>query len=229
MESGIHILYIDTATDIASIAISSNNELVVVRTSEESRNHAATINGMIEEVICEAGLQFKELSAIAVCAGPGSYTGLRIGLSTAKGLCYVLDKPLMMYNKLDLLCRQNINKNNKKYEHFVAVLRAREGEYFISAHAKNLDVVMEAKHVMAKDIFEALGKLPSVCLITECDDVNWNGMMTNLVQIEKSIKIDFAEWVKWGNADYIEKKFAHLANCEPDYLKDVYTVLRDFL
>jgi len=223
MGSGIHILYIDTATDVASIAISSNHKLVVLRTSEESRNHAATINGMIDETMKEAGLQFKELSAVAVCAGPGSYTGLRIGLSTAKGLCYVLDKPLMMYNKLDLLCRQNINKDNKKYEHFVAILRAREGEYFVSAHAKNLDIVIEAKHVMAEEIVSSIGKLASVCLITECDDVNWNAMITNLVQIEKNIKIDFGEWVKWGEADYIEKKFAHLANCEPDYLKDVYT------
>jgi tRNA threonylcarbamoyladenosine biosynthesis protein TsaB len=217
------ILYLDTCTDIAFVALSKGADLLAIRFSTETRNHAAGLNVMIEEVMQEAGLTFQDLNAIAVCAGPGSYTGLRIGLATAKGLCFALDKPLMLFNKLDLLCLQSIDKNNKKYENYVAVLRAREAEYFISAHNKNLDVVIAPQHVNETELLSLLQSLNAIYLISDCIESNENNRFTTVVQIEKNIKININAWISIALSQCKAQNFAPLSSSEPFYLKDVYT------
>lgn len=93
--SNHHILQIETATPVCSVALSTNGETRVFRDINESNIHATRLTLLIAEVLQEAGLGFKDLTAVAVSKGPGSYTGLRIGVSTAKGLCYATDLPLI--------------------------------------------------------------------------------------------------------------------------------------
>ena len=90
-----YILHIDTSTDIGTIALSGDGRILSYLRTTETRNHAGVINNMIERVISDMKITLEQLSAISVCAGPGSYTGLRIGVATAKGLCYALNKPLI--------------------------------------------------------------------------------------------------------------------------------------
>lgn len=90
------ILAIETATKLCSVAVGRNGVLLASRDLEsEKLAHAEKVNVFIAEVLEEAGLSMQQLDAIAVGTGPGSYTGLRIGLSAAKGLCYALDKPII--------------------------------------------------------------------------------------------------------------------------------------
>lgn len=91
-----YILHIESATKVCSVALSGNGELISLREEHsESYSHSSLITRYIKEVVDEAGLKMNDLSAVAVSMGPGSYTGLRIGVSTAKGLCYGLDIPLI--------------------------------------------------------------------------------------------------------------------------------------
>lgn len=89
------VLCIETATSVCSVALAKDNTLIASRESNQKNVHASLVSVFIDETIREAGLNFKDLDAIAISKGPGSYTGLRIGVSTAKGLCYALDIPLI--------------------------------------------------------------------------------------------------------------------------------------
>ena len=95
------ILCLETATQICSVALCRDGEVISLRESIDHNSHSALITIFIEEVMKEGGYRLKDLDAIAVSKGPGSYTGLRIGVSTAKGLCYSLDKPLLAIETLE--------------------------------------------------------------------------------------------------------------------------------
>lgn len=97
------ILSIETGTDICSVALSQDGELLSLRESEEGRDHAQKLATYIEEVFEQNNIDADELSAIAIGMGPGSYTGLRIGTSVAKGLCYGASKPLIAVSSLQSL------------------------------------------------------------------------------------------------------------------------------
>ena len=97
------ILAIETGTDICSVALVRDGELVALRESDEERNHAKKIGVFVDELLRESGVSADELDAVAVSKGPGSYTGLRIGVSFAKGLCYGQNIPLVAVGSLDSL------------------------------------------------------------------------------------------------------------------------------
>lgn len=97
------ILSIETGTDICSVALSNDGELMALRESSEGRDHAKKVAIFVDELLKETGVQPADLDAIAVGKGPGSYTGLRIGVSFAKGMCYALNIPLISVGSLDAL------------------------------------------------------------------------------------------------------------------------------
>lgn len=94
------ILCLETSTAVCSVALVENGNVVALRESLDGQNHAEKITVFIDEVMREAGIEYKDLDAVAVSKGPGSYTGLRIGVSTAKGLCYAIEKPLIAIDTL---------------------------------------------------------------------------------------------------------------------------------
>ncbi len=94
------ILNIETATGVCSVAVALNGEVIASRHDNSGQSHAKLLTTFIEECIHDAGSTLKNLDAIAVSKGPGSFTGLRIGVASAKGLCYALDKPLISVNTL---------------------------------------------------------------------------------------------------------------------------------
>jgi tRNA threonylcarbamoyladenosine biosynthesis protein TsaB len=99
-----HILHIETATRNCSVAIAQDGQLLVCREiAEEGYSHAEKLHVFIEETLAQANLTYNDLSAIAVSQGPGSYTGLRIGVSAAKGLCFALGIPLIAVDTLAVL------------------------------------------------------------------------------------------------------------------------------
>ena len=98
------ILNLETATKTCSVALSRDGKVVAFKElTSDNYSHAEKLNGFIEDVLFEAALKINELEAVAVSAGPGSYTGLRIGTSTAKGICYGLEIPLISINSLKAL------------------------------------------------------------------------------------------------------------------------------
>lgn len=97
------ILCIETGTDVCSVGIAKDGELISLRESDEGRDHARKVGVFVDELLHETGIAPDDLDAVSVGKGPGSYTGLRIGVSFAKGLCYGLQKPLVAVGSLDAL------------------------------------------------------------------------------------------------------------------------------
>jgi tRNA threonylcarbamoyladenosine biosynthesis protein TsaB len=108
------ILCMDTATSVCSVALAKNSKVLSVRESTEEKAHASYLGVFIEQVLHDAAMNINQLDAVAVSKGPGSYTGLRIGVSTAKGICYGADIPLISVETLQIMaygmCREVVNE-----------------------------------------------------------------------------------------------------------------------
>lgn len=136
------ILSIETATKLCSVALARDGQVLALRELESGQHiHAEKVNDFIEEVMNEAGLELKELDAVAVGIGPGSYTGLRIGLSAAKGLCYALERPLIGIGTLHTLAQAALATGQKVEGTLWPMVDARRMEVFaqpFDVHGKPL-------------------------------------------------------------------------------------------
>ena len=99
------ILYIETATDVCSVALSKGSEIIGLKEEAGGNNHAKHLLPFVDEVLKQAGVSMTEINGVAVSIGPGSYTGLRIGVSTAKGIAYTADIPVMAVSTLESIAQ----------------------------------------------------------------------------------------------------------------------------
>lgn len=145
------ILQIETATQVCSAAISVNGETIALKEQMASNIHAGSLTLFIKEAMDTAGLQFADLDAVAVSKGPGSYTGLRIGVSTAKGLCFAMDKPLIAIDTLQMMAAGFLAQQEEDTEGYkgltCAMVDARRMEVFTAVFDAHLNYagITEAK------------------------------------------------------------------------------------
>lgn len=135
------ILQIETATQVCSVAISRNGQTIALREEKASNIHAGSLTLFIEAVMKSAYLKFTELDAIAVSKGPGSYTGLRIGVSTAKGLCFALDKPLIAVDTLQMMAAGFVAQRMDEDGLICSMIDARRMEVFTAVFDHGLNYV----------------------------------------------------------------------------------------
>ncbi len=136
--SSVHkplILYIETSTKACSVAMSKGDELIIEKSIFIERSHSKHIMPFISQIFLETSYCTKELDAIAVSSGPGSYTGLRIGLSVAKGLCYGLDISLISINSLDILT-SHVSSMGRSEKFLCAAIDARRDEIYCTVAKK---------------------------------------------------------------------------------------------
>lgn len=152
----ITILSIETATTICSVAIHRDGKIMVSADLYSEKSHSGALAILIEQLLAHCDLNFKDLNAIAVSSGPGSYTGLRIGLSTAKGLCYALNIPLIAVSSLDAMAYQVMNiviADDKTL--FVPMLDARRMEVFYKILNRNFEDVKSLSNlILEEDSFD---------------------------------------------------------------------------
>lgn len=150
------ILHIDTATEYASICLSKNKEILGFRESREQKNHASFVQPAIQDLMQESGISLTAVDAVAVSAGPGSYTGLRVGLASAKGICFALGKPLICLGTLQIIaaCMREewlATGNDRDAEPIVCpMIDARRMEVFTAQYTLALDEIREA-HALILD------------------------------------------------------------------------------
>lgn len=130
----IKILSIETATRSCSVCLSKDGHPWIVREVQSLSGHAEQLTLFIQEVMQTANLDLKELDAIAVSQGPGSYTGLRIGISTAKGLCYALDKPMLAIDTLQALAFGAIQDYYNPKAAYVSLMDARRMDAYVGIY-----------------------------------------------------------------------------------------------
>lgn len=219
-----YILQIDTSAGTGTVAVTADGNPLAVIINEQPRDHAASIHRMTEEALATAGIDMGRLHAIAVCAGPGSYTGLRIGLAAAKGLCYALDIPLILHNKLTLLAHQAIAAKQPETGTWYAVIcKARAGEYFAACYDTALQPVLEPQHIHHSKLMNWLQSVTTgLAVTTDQENPETALAATEYIRYHPLEKIDIKIWGALTHKDYKDGKTTELAAATPFYMKDVY-------
>jgi len=211
------ILNIETATKNCSVSIAKNGATIVCKEiAEEGYSHAEKLHVFIEEVIAEGGISVQDLVAIAVSQGPGSYTGLRIGVSAAKGLCYALNIPLIAVDTLLTLASQANVTDGK----IIPMLDARRMEVYSEVFNANLEIErpIEAE-VITEDSFAAYTE--TIYFVGDCTD-KCKPVLTkeNFVFLEEIKYPSAAAMSKISYDKYQKSDTVDVAYFEPYYLKD---------
>lgn len=215
------IIQIETATQVCSAAISENGKTIALKEENASNIHASSLTLFIKEVMDTAGLRFPEVDAIAVSKGPGSYTGLRIGVSTAKGLCYALDKPLIAIDTLQMMAAGFMTETPGYSGLVCPMIDARRMEVFTAIYDADLRVV---EPVTAKIIDEeSFAKVLSANTLTFIGDgaekckavLQQENALFSTVNFNSSANMSALSYDA-----YKEAKFVDVAYFEPFYLKD---------
>lgn len=138
------ILNIDTSLETAVVNIADNGIVIVEKLNPHQKNHSAFLENGINQILQKTGIQLDDLSAIALVAGPGSYTGLRIGMASVKALCYALQKPLILLNKLEVLTTAALKQKAEIAESslFCPMIDARRLEVFTAIYNHKLETIM---------------------------------------------------------------------------------------
>ncbi|MBK7215305.1 MAG: tRNA (adenosine(37)-N6)-threonylcarbamoyltransferase complex dimerization subunit type 1 TsaB [Bacteroidales bacterium] len=152
------ILSIETATEVCSVAISDQNGILALKENAGANEHSAQLTVFVQKVLHETGLSINSMDAIAVSMGPGSYTGLRIGVSAAKGFCYALDKPLIAISTLKAMAMhaQEIYPGlNEENVLLCPMIDARRMEVYSALYGNNLETVRPVDAIiLTEDSFQ---------------------------------------------------------------------------
>lgn len=216
-----YILHLDAATDVCGVALSLNGKLLTLISSTETRNHAASINIQIEQVLATNNIKMADIKAVAVCAGPGSYTGLRIAMASAKGICYALDIPLICNNRLHLIAASHPSSHDAQLINVALV--AREGEFFTATYNTNNECVTEPTHILANDLINTLQKIENVHIITDIAELENFKLSVKNKPISTDVTFSYDYWSEIAHSFFKQGIFADVMKSTPMYLKQVFT------
>jgi len=151
----VYIFCIETSHAVTSVAISLNGECIASRHINEGNKAADTIHLLTREVLEEAGIQFQDLNAIAISSGPGSYTGLRIAVSAAKGLCFGLEIPLIAVPTFEAMVEGVLKRYNQVgFDLYMPMIDARRMEVFTAVLTADLNEVLKTPSLVLDETFE---------------------------------------------------------------------------
>ena len=221
------ILLIETGTDICSVGIARDGELLSLRESDRGRDHARQVAAFVDEALEEMGLQPEALDAVAVGKGPGSYTGLRIGVSFAKGLCYGIGRPLIAIGSLDALTEVA----REDYEAgIVDVERWDEATLCPMVDARRMEVYTQLFNAAGEAVSEVEAKIideesfrdertsgrPFVIFgngAAKCGEVLQGATLIDVAPSARGL-------ARLAEEAFVAQKFEDIAYFEPFYLKD---------
>ncbi|HEX6179598.1 MAG TPA: tRNA (adenosine(37)-N6)-threonylcarbamoyltransferase complex dimerization subunit type 1 TsaB [Chitinophagaceae bacterium] len=222
------ILNIDTATESASIALSSDGELLGSMENEDQKDHAAWIHSAIQQLMKDHNLTMQQLRAVAVTSGPGSYTGLRVGMSTAKGICYTLRIPLIAESTLKVMALAGIETmkatcGNPPAQLFCPMIDARRMEVFTAVYNSSLQEVVKQQPMVLNESSYAglLAEGPIIFFGSGSKKFKAFTHHSNAIFVE--VRHHARHLARLSSARFKAGKFDDPAYAEPAYLKEFYT------
>ena len=219
------ILCLETATPVCSVALNSACCTLAMRETEGQNAHSEKITNFIREVMEETGIDYSKLDAVAVSQGPGSYTGLRIGVSTAKGICYAADLPLMAIDTLEAMAygmKAKLGSQIDENDLLIPMIDARRMEVYAAVFDANLQRINDtAALVINENTFVDLQKYHRLWLFGDgapkLKQVFENQPNVNIVD---GFKPSAAYMLNLADKALREHNFVDVAYFEPFYLKD---------
>jgi tRNA threonylcarbamoyladenosine biosynthesis protein TsaB len=220
------ILNLETATTVCSVSLSKDGKLLGLKEQNGDYSHAENLTLFIEDVLKQADLKLSDIDAVAVSKGPGSYTGLRIGVSTAKGLCYSLDKPLIAINTLQhtalsVIANFRFKILNQK-SLFCPMLDARRMEVYCAVFdLEGNEIKSTAAEIIDENSFSDLLKDHSIYFFgdgaSKCKEaLSKNANAFFIDEIVPSAK----NMIVLSEMAFKHEQFEDVAYFEPFYLKD---------
>lgn len=213
------ILLIETSTELCSVALGENGAVTAYRESSVPKSHASMTAVFIDEVLKDRGIAAKDLSAVCVSEGPGSYTGLRVGVSTAKGLCFGAKLPLLSVGTLEILVNQAVNEA-AEIDYIVPMIDARRMEVYtavFNGEGKRLTDT-EAKIIDENSFADILGQ-GKVLFIGDGAE-KCRSAITHPNALFCSTFPKASAMAELAGTELKEKRFKDVAYFEPFYLKE---------
>ena len=221
------ILCLETATPSCSVALVHNGEVLACEEDPKGQNHSEKITLFIDSVMKKAGVSYSQLDAVAVSMGPGSYTGLRIGVSTAKGICYAVSKPLIAVETLEAMAYGgsaviSSERSERRNLLLIPAIDARRMEVYAAIFDENVNKIKDTEAVIIDgNSFADLKKDHHLYLFGDgadkCAEIFANDDKITVIK-------DFYCSAKYMNTIAQQKfnnsEFVDVAYFEPFYLKD---------
>lgn len=220
------ILGIETATEVCSVSLLQDGKMISYKESAGNNEHSRLLTPFIDEVLTVAGIKPDKLDAVAVSMGPGSYTGLRIGVSAAKGLCYALDKPLIAVGTLQAMAAQVMAKLKNEINDEMALLcpmiDARRMEVYHAVYNQDLNEIkpVEAAIIGTDFLAEETSNHQLILFgngAAKCRDIL--SFRNNIVFLD-NIGASANSVALLAEKKFFEHEFVDTAYFEPFYLKD---------
>lgn len=219
-----YLLNIHTSDEYAIVNLCNGSEVVTTVTNDEQRRHAAFLHPAIRQMLTDNSVKLNDLKAIGVTAGPGSYTGIRVGLATAKGLCYALNIPLLLFNALEVMAFSAIENIGDTKALYCPMIDARRQEVFTGIYDHQLNEMSLPSSVILeeKTFGDLLREYPIYFFGSGSGKFKQLAKNTSAMFYEDKLNITSQSlcnfsWVKFQQGD-----FENPAQSHPIYLKDFY-------
>ncbi|MCJ1806786.1 tRNA (adenosine(37)-N6)-threonylcarbamoyltransferase complex dimerization subunit type 1 TsaB [Flavobacterium covae] len=212
-----YILHVETATRNCSVALAKDGKLVAIREiAELGYTHAEKLHVFIEEILGEVQITINHLDAVAVSQGPGSYTGLRIGVSAAKGICYTLNIPLIAIDTLVILARQIKNLEGV----IIPMIDARRMECYTAVFSRNHELQRKVEsQIIEPHIFSEYSE--KIHLLgdgaSKCKEIL---NTSQFIYHDQIVFPSSKEMIEIAYQKFLIKEFVDVAYFEPFYLKE---------
>ena len=221
------IINIDTASENAHVSLAQNGQVLHTLSNESQKEHASFLQAAVQKLIKNTGIHLKEIDAVAVTAGPGSYTGLRVGFAGAKGLCYALKKPFITIGTLEVLMVSALQPYTPAAGEnilFCPMIDARRMEVFTAVYRQDLSVYLQPCAMILDEFSFEKELLNNKIVFFGSGSEKWKPICNQKNALFKSVSISPESLSTISNTLFSEKKFTDLAYSEPFYLKEFQSV-----
>ena len=222
------ILNIDTSAERAHVSFANDGLILHSIYSESQKEHASFLQSAILELTKITGVKLSDINAVAVTAGPGSYTGLRVAMASAKGLCYALKKPLITMNTLEVLALSAIHLFPDIDESVLLcpMIDARRMEIFTAIYKKDLTIYLAPSALILDEFSFAKGLSENKVLFFGSGSEKWKSICSYTNATFENVSILPEAMSKHSFNLYFRNHFTDLAYSEPIYLKEFQTVIK---
>lgn len=222
------ILCIDTSLEEAAVCLADDGDVINIRKNNNQVDHAAWIQLAIRDMLKESDRSLEQLSAVAVTAGPGSYTGLRVGMATAKGICYAVGAPLITESTLRLLAHRVKKEIATNIIHQYPVLicpmiDARRMEVFTTLYDLDLSEVKEPGALILNEQSFREELAGHVVIFCGNGIKKWQNLCLDNNAVFVDVFLNMSDLAETASEKFRKGAFSDLAYTEPAYLKSVYT------
>lgn len=220
------LVNIDTATEVASVCVALNGASLALIKNEQQKEHASFIHKGIAGILQKTGYKLNDIEAFAVTSGPGSYTGLRVGMATAKGFCYALSKPLIAINTLEVMAKGAIDTSGKAEKDmlFCPMIDARRMEVFTAIYNADLKVILSPGAVILEEGILNNYMINNKVLFFGSGSKKFREIESNPNSVFAEIQITAAHLGSLAEIAFRDRIFSDISYAEPTYFKDFHSI-----